>query len=292
MPVTSSPAPSHWIHDLSPFLIEFPEGWPLGGIRWYGIAYLAGFAVAWWMLGRYERKGITPINADQRSTLFTALILGVLLGGRLGYMLLYGLGDLLANPLSFFRVWEGGMASHGGMIGVALGILWFARTQGVNWLHVGDCIASVAPAGLFFGRIANFINGELWGTPSQVPWAVVFPDSPPVINPDTGRFEFVSRHPSQLYEAALEGLFLLGWCQWRIRCGALRTPGAIVSEFLILYGVVRIGAEFFREPDVGISLILGMSRGQFYSLFLIAAGLALKGWIARKSRSCTLTIDP
>lgn len=285
---TPPPLAAHWVHDLSPFLIEFPDGWPLGGIRWYGIAYLAGFGVAWWMLARYERKGLTPINADQRSALFTALIIGVLLGGRLGYMLLYGLGDLFSNPLTFFKVWEGGMASHGGIIGVALALVWFARTSGVNLLHVGDCIASVAPAGLFFGRIANFINGELWGTPSTVSWAVIFPDSPAIANHATGRFEIVARHPSQLYQAALEGLFLFAWCQWRIHRGALRTRGAIVSEFLILYGVVRIGAEVFREPDAGISLILGMSRGQFYSIFLILIGIALKIAIARKSRPCAL----
>lgn len=281
------PPLAHWVHDLSPFLVEFPAGWPLGGIRWYGIAYIAGFAVAWWLLARYERKGLTSIHADQRSALFTALIIGVLLGGRLGYMLLYGLEDLLSNPASFFRVWEGGMASHGGMIGVALALIWFARTEGVHLLHVGDLVASVAPAGLFFGRIANFINGELWGTPTTQPWGVVFPESPPEVNPATGSFEVVARHPSQLYQAALEGLFLLAWCQWRIRRGALRTPGTVVSEFLILYGIVRIGAEFFREPDLGISLIFGMSRGQFYSIFLIAAGMVLKWRLVRKSWPCT-----
>ncbi|MGF1530737.1 MAG: prolipoprotein diacylglyceryl transferase [Puniceicoccaceae bacterium] len=272
MPPTSS---EYWVHDLSPFLIQFPESWPIAGVSWYGLSYISGFAIAWWLLRNYAARGLTPLNQDQRSGLLTAVIIGVIVGGRLGYMLLYARGNFLADPLLILRVWEGGMASHGGFIGVAVATIWYARSQGLHPLHLGDCLVSAAPAGLLLGRLANFINGELWGTPSTVSWAVIFPRSTPVFDPETGFASLVPRHPSQLYQAGLEGLFLLIWCQLRVRSGIFAFPGRLVGEFLALYGVLRIGVEFFREPDVGIEPILGMSRGQFYSLFVVAIGLAL-----------------
>jgi phosphatidylglycerol:prolipoprotein diacylglycerol transferase len=169
-------------------------------------------------------------------------------------------------------VWEGGMASHGGMIGVILATGWFARRNGIPMLHLWDLVATTAPAGLFFGRIANFINGELWGKPSTVPWAVIFPRSASPDQPDL----LVPRHPSQLYEAALEGVLLFAYMQWRFwRSDTARErPGRLAGEFLIVYALVRIAGEAFREPDA--TLILGMSRGTFYSIFMIAFGLVLR----------------
>jgi phosphatidylglycerol:prolipoprotein diacylglycerol transferase len=184
-------------------------------------------------------------------------------------MLLYDLPSLVHEPLSSFAVWRGGMASHGGFIGLAGAALWAARRLKVPAFHVGDLITLVAPQGLFLGRVANFINGELWGRPSDAPWAVIFPLSAPG---GTSVEWIAPRHPSQLYEAGLEGLLLLAWTQWRLwKTDAWKTPGRITGEFLVLYAVVRIAGEQFREPDAG--LLLGLSRGVFYSLFVLLAGL-------------------
>jgi phosphatidylglycerol---prolipoprotein diacylglyceryl transferase len=192
-----SPSPSHWVHDLSPFLWQFSESF---GLRYYGLAYLAGFAGAWALLLLYGRRGRSALKAEQVGDLMTYLVLGVLVGGRLGYFFLYEPGLLLRDPLVLLRVWDGGMASHGGFVGVLVALVLFARRVGVSWRHVGDVVASVTPLGIFFGRVANFINGELWGRPSQLPWAVIFPQS---AAPGTPLAEIVPRHPSQLYAAAL-----------------------------------------------------------------------------------------
>lgn len=167
------------------------------------------------------------------------------------------------------------MASHGGMVGVAVALWFFTRRRPESMLHVSDLVLTAVPLGLFFGRVANFINGELWGTVTTVPWAVIFSN--------TGGGEF-ARHPSQLYEAVLEGLFLLGYMQWRFwRTGvAARQPGRLTGEFLVLYAVARATSEVFREPDA--ALILGMNRGTFYSLFLVAGGVALIASAARRSQ--------
>jgi phosphatidylglycerol:prolipoprotein diacylglycerol transferase len=270
---------AYWIHDLSPFLLRFP-GDPLGleGIRYYGLSYLLGFLGAWWLLRCYNAHGRFMINAEGRSNLMTVLILGVLAGGRLGYLLLYNFTAFMANPLLFFRVDQGGMSSHGGMLGVFLALLWFARKR-YRLLELSDVIVSLAPLGLCFGRIANFINGELWGRVTTVSWAVIFPASPEVYNPVTGVFAPEPRHPSQLYQALLEGAFLFAYLQWRF--WKKRPPvGQLGGEFLVGYGSLRIFAESFREPDA--SLLLGMSRGQFYSLFLILAGILVIRYVRRK----------
>jgi len=273
-----SSASSYWVHDLSPFLIRFPDN-PLGidGIRYYGLAYLAGFIGAWALLRIYDKRGKFAIDADSRATLMTAVIIGVLAGGRLGYMLMYDFAAFMENPLLVFRVDQGGMASHGGFVGVILALYWFARRQKCPLLQLGDVMATLAPLGLMFGRIANFINGELWGKVSTVPWAVIFPDSPASYHPDLASYLPDPRHPSQLYQAFLEGALLLAYLQWRF--WRTRTPvGQIGGEFLLGYGLVRILGEIFREPDA--SLILGISRGQFYSIFLILAG----GWVIALAR--------
>jgi len=264
---------NYWVHNLSPFLIRFPEN-PLGleGIRYYGLAYLLGFIAAWALLKFYNSRGKFAIDADARATLMTAIIIGVLVGGRLGYMLLYDWEAFLKNPLLIVRVDQGGMASHGGFAGVMIALVWFARKYRYRLLELGDVIATVTPLGLFLGRIANFINGELWGRVTYVSWAVIFPDSPAAYNPATGSFGPEPRHPSQLYEATLEGILLFAYLQWRF--WRSRPPiGQLGGEFLVAYGIVRIFGELFREPDA--SLIFGLSRGQFYSVFLILAGTAI-----------------
>lgn len=270
---------AYWIHDLSPFLLRFPEN-PLGleGIRYYGLSYLLGFIGAWWLLRCYNARGRFMIDAEGRSNLMTALILGVLIGGRLGYLLLYDFTAFASNPLLFFRIDQGGMSSHGGMLGVCLALLWFARKRYRFW-ELSDVIVSLAPLGLCFGRIANFINGELWGRITTVSWAVIFPASPAVYNPAAGVFAPEPRHPSQLYQALLEGALLFAYLQWRF--WKKRPPvGQLSGEFLLGYGLLRIMAECFREPDA--SLLLGMSRGQFYSLFLILAGILIIRYARRK----------
>jgi phosphatidylglycerol:prolipoprotein diacylglycerol transferase len=274
----------YWVHDLSPFLVRFPEN-PLGidGIRYYGLAYLLGFLGAWLLLKLYNARGRFALDAEARSTLMTAVIIGVLVGGRLGYMLLYDLAEFLQNPLLLFRVDQGGMASHGGFLGVVLALLWFARRQSCSFLRLGDVVATVGPLGLMLGRIANFINGELWGRVTSVSWAVIFPDSPRAYSEVLQTYGPEPRHPSQLYAAFLEGGLLLAYLQWRF--WRTRPPaGQIAGECLLGYGCVRIFGELFREPDA--SLLLGLTRGQFYSVFFIVAGAAII-WFARKQTART-----
>jgi phosphatidylglycerol:prolipoprotein diacylglycerol transferase len=267
-----TPALAYYVDRLDPFLIRFRGNF---GVRYYGLAYALGFVVAAWLLGRYARAGRSLLPAAKIGDFMVAAVFGVLVGGRLGSYLLYdGWRNFGTDPFAILRVWEPGMASHGGMIGVFLATAWFARANGIPVLHLADLVASTAPAGLLLGRIANFINGELWGKPSEVPWAVIFPRSPAVGDPP----QLVPRHPSQLYEAALEGALLLAYMQWRFwRTDAVRArPGRLAGEFLILYACVRVLGEVFREPDADVSLILGMSRGTFYSLFMVALGLFLR----------------
>jgi phosphatidylglycerol:prolipoprotein diacylglycerol transferase len=268
----------HWVHDLDPFLIVFwtKENGSDVGIRWYGLSYLAGFVAAYFLLRRYYAKERSPYEGEQILNLMTFLILGVLIGGRLGYVLLYDFDDWLKNPWKVFEVWKGGMASHGGFIGVFLALVWYARTTHQSVLAVGDIVVTVTPPGLFFGRIANFINGELWGRPTEVSWGVLFPEAP-------GLIAGIARHPSQLYAAVLEGLIPFLYLQWRFWKSdhEKRPAGSLGGEFLCLYGIMRILDEFFREPDA--SLIAGITRGQFYSCFLIAGGIGLIAWVHRKN---------
>lgn len=263
----------YWVHDLSPFLVQFPESWPrpLGGngIRWYGLSYISGFLIGYLLIFYYYRKGKSPYPAHKISDLSTYIILGVMVGGRLGYMLLYDLQEFLARPVSIFEIWNGGMASHGGIVGVALATILFARHNKQPILKTGDIIVSAAAPGLFLGRIANFLNGELWGNPTTVPWAVIFPKA-----------DMLPRHPSQLYEAFTEGLLLFIYIQLRFwgKLGKKPREGQIIGEFLVGYSFVRILCEVFREPDA--SLIAGISRGQFFSIGTFAFG-AFFIWLAR-----------
>ena len=270
--MTSALPLAYWVDDLDPFLIHFSGNF---GIRYYGLCYLLGFLAGAWLLYRFARAGRSLVPPADIPDLMTAAVAGVVIGGRLGSYFLYdSWRNFRSDPLEIFKVWEPGMASHGGMLGVALALAWYARAKRLPFLHLGDIICAAAPPGLLFVRLANFINGELWGHVTQVPWAVIFPRS---AAEGTPLGAIAPRHPSQLYEAGLEGGLLLIYLQLRFwRSDVVRThPGRLSGEFFILYGIVRIFSEQFREPDAGISLIFGMSRGIFYSTFLIAAGLVL-----------------
>jgi len=266
--------PSHWVHDIDPVLIHIYGDF---GIRYYGLAYIAGFAVAYWAFRVYRRRGWSPLDGESLERVAFATILGLLVGARLGFFILYDLERIAANPASLLRVWEGGMSFHGGIIGAAIGLWWSARKANASFMHVGELITTIAPVGIFCGRMANFINGELYGKITTVPWAVIFPGS---AFPGTPVEDIPARHPSQLYEAAAEGLFLLAYMQWRLRfTNALSHPGRLGGEFLILYAVGRIFCETFREPDA--SLILGMSRGTVYSALMIVIGAAVWAYSLR-----------
>ena len=256
---------AHWVHTPHPFLIRFSEN---VGIRYYGLGYLLGFAAAYWLLGRYYRAGRSPLKPEAIMDLMVYLVIGVMAGGRLGYFLLYHPGDLFNPPWAFFQVWNGGMASHGGFLGVFIAAWWFTRSRQLPFLQVTDAMVTTVPVGLGLVRIANFLNGELWGKPTGVAWGVIFEQ--------TGGGP-LPRHPSQLYEAALEGLLLLAFVQWRFwrTAAAKLQPGRISGEFLVAYALARIVCELFREPDSGVSLILGLNRGLFYSLFLALGGVAV-----------------
>jgi phosphatidylglycerol:prolipoprotein diacylglycerol transferase len=256
---------AYWVHNLDPFLIRFSENF---GVRYYGLAYLLGFAAAAGLLLLYHRRGRSPHGAAAISDLITALVLGVLLGGRLGYFLLYRTEVLRHDPAELLRLWEGGMASHGAFVGVLVALAWWSRRHRGSLLGVADLVVTTVPAGLCLGRIANFINGELVGRITHVPWAVIFPGN----EFDRQLLRPFPRHPSQLYQAALEGLLLFAYLQWRFWRGRPETlgPGRLSGEFLLGYALARIIGELFREPDA--PLLLGLSRGTFYSLFLVAAG--------------------
>jgi phosphatidylglycerol---prolipoprotein diacylglyceryl transferase len=241
-------------------------------IRWYGLMYLLGFAL-FILLGRYRIKQ-TPQGSFTSAMLDDMLfygILGVIVGGRLGHILFYQFGYYLQHPLEIFAVWQGGMSFHGGFLGVITAMALVARKYGLRWLAVTDFIAPLVPLGLGAGRIGNFINAELWGRPADVPWAMIFPN-----------VDAIPRHPSQIYEFALEGVafFILMW----LYSSKPRPVGAVSAMFLIGYGVFRSFAEFFREPEEGIMgmMTLGISMGQWLSLPMVIAGILMLSWIYRK----------
>ncbi len=247
---------------IDPVLVEFGPF----VIRWYALAYIAGILLGWrYMLSLAARRPGRPNARDIDDVVVWATI-GTVLGGRLGYVLFYKPAYFLANPEAVLFVWQGGMSFHGGLLGVLAAVALFTWRRGIGLPGLADLVACAAPIGLFFGRLANFINGELWGRPSDVPWAIVFPRGGPL-----------PRHPSQLYEAALEGmvLFVGLWAQWRLTKVRER-PGFLFGAFLAGYGVSRLIVELFRQPDAHLGFLLaGATMGQLLSLPMIAAGLWL-----------------
>lgn len=264
--------------------LQFPAFDPIAlqigplALRWYALAYIAGLVGGWQLMKRLARTltadGRVKVTGEQVDDLLTWVTLGVILGGRLGYVLFYKPSFYLANPSEILQVWQGGMAFHGGLLGVIVAMLLFARRHKLPFLALGDMVATVVPLGLLFGRLANFINGELWGRPSDVAWAMVFPHGGPL-----------PRHPSQLYEAVLEGLVLLVvlLVLFYTRPVLRNRHGALGGIFLIGYGAARFTVEFFREPDAFLGLLwAGASMGQLLSLPMIAIGVALLVWALRR----------
>jgi phosphatidylglycerol:prolipoprotein diacylglycerol transferase len=235
-------------------------------LRWYSLAYIVGIIAAWVLLARMIRRPGSPMAAGHLDDLITWCTLGVILGGRTGYVLFYNPAQYAADPLAFFKLWEGGMSFHGGLAGVILAIVLYARSQGLSALRILDYAAVVTPIGLFLGRLANFVNGELWGRPTNGTWGIIFPDAGPE-----------PRHPSQLYEAATEGLLLLvilSFLFWATH--ARMKPGLLGGVFITGYGLSRFVIEYFREPDAQLGLLsFGLSMGQLLSLPMILIGLFL-----------------
>jgi len=250
-------------------------------IKWYSLAYIAGILVGWWYLLKLLSQPGAPMAKRHADDLVFYATLGIILGGRIGYILFYA-PDMIGK-LQMFKLWDGGMSFHGGVIGTFLAIVYLARRNGLSWLRIHDYVACCAPFGLLFGRLANFVNGELWGRPTDVPWAIVFPHTVGAGLPDP------ARHPSQLYEAGLEGILLfavLAWFFWRTK--ARYEPGKLVGIFLLGYGLARYFVEFFREADEQYldSPILGtpgLHMGQLLCLPMILGGIWLI-WTAKKRR--------
>jgi phosphatidylglycerol:prolipoprotein diacylglycerol transferase len=242
-------------------------------VRWYGLMYLLGFAAGWWLGLRRIAKGLAPVTRQQFDDLLFLAVLGVILGGRLGYVLFYKPGHYLSHPLEIFAVWQGGMSFHGGLLGVMLAMSFAAWRHRIDYLRLMDFVAPLAPLGIAAGRLGNFINGELWGRVTSAPWGMLFRGAGDL-----------PRHPSQLYQFALEGvaLFVLLW--WF--SSKPRPRGQVSALFLIGYGTLRFIAEFAREPDAFLGyLAFGLTMGQWLCLPMILAGIALWTWSRRSTRS-------
>jgi phosphatidylglycerol:prolipoprotein diacylglycerol transferase len=251
-------------------------------LRWYSLAYLAGIFIGYWYLLKLLAKPGAPMARRHADDLVFYAALGIILGGRIGYVLFYNLGYYAQHPVDVLKLWDGGMSFHGGLIGTVLGILYLSWKQKLPALRIHDYVACVAPIGLFFGRLANFVNHELWGAPTNVPWAVRFPEvvaGVTILGPP--------RHPSQIYEAVLEGVVLfaiLWWMFWKTE--ARYQPGKLVGAFGFFYGIFRFLVEFVREPDpqlTGFAHETGLHMGQWLSLPLIIGGIWLM-WTAKGRR--------
>ncbi|MFS0738223.1 prolipoprotein diacylglyceryl transferase [Sphingomonas sp. 1P06PA] len=248
-------------------------------IRWYSLAYIAGILIGWWYLLKLLDTPGAPMARRHADDMVFYATLGILLGGRIAYVLFYK-PELLRTPLEVFKIWEGGMSFHGGMIGVTIGIILMARKNGLNWLRIHDYVACCVPFGLFFGRLANFVNGELWGRETTLPWGVIFPR--------TG--DGIPRHPSQLYEAGLEGLLLftiLWFAFWKTK--ARYEPGKLVGLFLVGYGISRFLVELVRQPDEGLeNLSWGLTMGQTLTVPMLIGG----AWLIATAKSRRQRVEP
>jgi len=292
---------AYYLHDLNPIIFRL---WDNFGPRWYGLAYVLAFISSYALFFWLAKRGYADLTTAKVGDFITgAALLGVIVGGRLGYVFFYK-PEMLRDPLSILRVWEGGMSSHGGMIGLLAFTFYYAYRHKISWTNLGDNLVVTAPLGLFFGRCANFINGELYGRVTSVPWAMQFPKElldhpaeadhaisacaqidPSLTTPEAIvtaihrqsqvkeilRTILTPRHPSQLYEALFEGIVLFS-ILWFVRTRTRQPNGVLTGLFFICYAIFRIFVENFREPDS--TLIAGFTRGQFFSLFLIAIGLA------------------
>ncbi len=267
---------------LAMSVIEFPNISPIAlelgpiAIRWYSLGYIAGLAFVWWYVRRLTTQPQAPMSAQHIDDFITWAMLAIIIGGRLGYVLFYRFDYYLENPAAIVRLWDGGMAFHGGLLGVILTVIWFSKKNKLDLMRVADVLTLVSPVGIGLVRIANFVNGELWGRATDVPWAMIFPAD------RTG----LPRHPSQLYEALAEGLILFLVLQFLYQKTRLAkdAPGVIAGVFFAGYGLARFLVEFVREPDAEI--ILGLTRGQLLTvpMFLFAAWLINNGLKTRRAK--------
>ena len=250
--------------------IDFPSISPIIfsigpiAVRWYSMAYLFGIAAGWFLVNRNVKKYNLGLSKADVEDLIFYLTLGIIIGGRFGYVLFYGKGAFWENPLQIFELWKGGMSFHGGIAGVIIAAWLYARRFGFQFLAITDLVALYAPIGMFLGRLANFVNDELWGRVTTVPWAVRFPSG-----------GYVPRHPSQLYEAFFEGIVIFILLNWLWRSSRIRNSHGVVSAlFVMLYGIFRISMEQFRQPDAQLGFFFGhITMGQMLSLPLIIAGI-------------------
>ena len=282
--------------NVSPEIFSIDVGPVTLALRWYALAYIVGLIAGWKLITRMVQTprlwpGAAPATAEQVERLLTWVIIGVILGGRFGYVLFYDLSSFLAEPLRIVRVWEGGMSFHGGFLGVVVAGIWFCKREKIPMLPMADLMAAVVPIGLFLGRLANFVNAELWGRPTTLPWGVAFPGD--AAQTCEGVLTICARHPSQLYEAALEGVLLFVVFMWLVwRRGIFRWPGRLAGLFFAGYGISRFVVEFFRQPDAQFVSIdnplglyihaggWGLTAGQLLSVPMILVGL----WFVAKAR--------
>ena len=268
MPLLVIPFP-----DIDPVLVQIGPF----AIRWYALAYIAGILLGWVYARAIIKRpalwgGKAPLTVLDFDDFILWVTFGIIIGGRLGQVLFYELSYFAAHPIEIVQLWNGGMSFHGGFLGCVVAIGLFGLFRGLSVLSLGDVTTAVAPIGLFLGRIANFINGELWGRPTDVPWAMVFPNGGPL-----------PRHPSQLYEATLEGLVLLVVLGVLVQLGALRRPGLVTGAFALGYGIARIICEMFREPDAQLGFLWGgLTMGMLLCIPLILAGIVLIGMAWRR----------
>jgi phosphatidylglycerol:prolipoprotein diacylglycerol transferase len=273
---------------MSFLVIPFPAFDPIlfqvgpFAIRWYALAYIVGILGGWLYaraIIRNERLwgGKPPLTVSDFDDFVLWVTLGIILGGRLGYVLFYNPAHFASHPADIVKLWQGGMSFHGGFLGCVLAVILFARRRGIPILSLGDITCAVAPIGLFLGRIANFINGELWGRPTDVPWAMVFPGGGPV-----------PRHPSQIYEALLEGFVLFTVLAIMMRWGALKRPGLVTGVFALGYGIARSFSELFREPDPQLGFLWGgLTMGIVLSIPLMLAGIAFIAYARKREAAPT-----